>query len=112
MPTDEATNDMREWLRLSEGDAKVSPFDLRSLATQATLIVAHELGATVDNTHEARAFLQQHPHVLTPLEQYRTSSETLATLREAETRDEAEDARVNRERIAAREALVVALQQA
>src|SRR5205823_4579601 len=25
MPTDEATNDMREWLRLSEGDAKVSP---------------------------------------------------------------------------------------
>lgn len=112
MATKNAVPNMKEWLALAGADGRITPFDLRSLANQAAVIAANELGMDVDSAHEAQESLRAYPMVLTAIDRYRKTSDALASYREQATTDKAEDARLNRERIAAREELVRAMEDA
>ena len=113
MPTaKEANESMSGLLALTGGDARLSSFELRNMSNQVTVLVARELGAEVDEQNEARKYLQGHGDLLADVKGFRSTSEALASYREAGLRDDEEDRRLDRERIAARTALVSALEKA
>lgn len=106
MATKDPFRNMKEWLALAGVDSRLAPFDLRSLANQAAVAAANELGANVDEQSEARGYLATYPAVLDAVDRYREASETLARHREQTRPHEDEDRKLDRKRIGTRHELV------
>lgn len=112
MPTNEAIQNMREWLTLTQADARWAPADLREISRQAPGVAARELDSDAPDEAAAWLILTRNPAVREAVEAFQTANEALAMYREQPQQNNDEDRRLDRKRITAREDLVAAVGKA
>lgn len=103
---------LRELLSGDDTDTRLTPFELRDISNKATIMAARELGFDGHEAGDALDYLRRYRDVQRAVEDFRAASETLAQYRSQAERADEEDGRLDRDRIAARNRAVTALESA